>query len=299
MATFDFVISDSFDTISRFMRRIGFLAGNGDQRLGVVLHEQRVDHLALDVGVLLLGVDADQRVAGLGAAHGAEVTHGRAAQFDVLLGVGHFDQARRVAADEQRLQDLPLHFDGRFLLVHLPQLFTRAHHAQLADGFLPQLRHLLGVGGGQHAGLVAGDHERAQDLALDVDVARAGVDLREHGAVLGRAVDAEVLNRAALHVGIRAALGDRRQHLRGRAASCFAPARTARAPSAAARRCPAGSSRASARPARDRSAAGPGWRAASALRPTRLRAAAPGRRSGAPAVRAPWRRQSSGSAGRS
>ena len=43
----------------------------------------------------------------------------------------------------------------------------------------------------------------------------AGVDLGEDGAVLGRAVHAEVLNGAALHVGVRAALGGGGQHLAG------------------------------------------------------------------------------------
>ena len=196
-----------------------------------------------------------------------------------------------VAADEERLQDLALHFAAS-LPSDTSATALHARPSRPAGGRLPAAAPAPSRcwrAASMRALSPETMNERRIWRLMSTSL-ELGVDLGEDGAVLGRAVDAEVLNRAALHVGIRSALGDRRSAPGGRAASCSAPARTARAPSAAATRCPAGSSRASARPVRDPSAAGPGWRAASAPHPIRLRGAAPGRRSGAPAARAPWRR---------
>ena len=110
MATFDFVICESFETMSRFSAGSVSLRAMATSDSALLWTNSALITVALDVGFLFLRVDADQRVAGLGAAHRAEVLHGAAAQLGVLLGVGDLDQARGIAADEQRLQDLALHF---------------------------------------------------------------------------------------------------------------------------------------------------------------------------------------------
>ena len=102
------------------------------------------------------------------------------AQIHVRVGVRHFGQVRDVAAHHHALQHLLLDLDRRLLLIELPQLVARAHHAELADRFRSQLRRLLAGGRGEHALLVAGHHERAKDLSLDVDVRRRAVDVAEH-----------------------------------------------------------------------------------------------------------------------
>ena len=66
-----------------------------------------------DRRILLLGVERDQRVAGLRRSHQPEVANRGAAQLDVLLVVGELDQARGVAADEHRLEDALLDVDRR------------------------------------------------------------------------------------------------------------------------------------------------------------------------------------------
>ena len=129
---------------------------------------------------------------------------------------GHFNHPRRVAADLHRRQNLPLDVDGRVLLIHLPELVVGAHLAELADGFGAQLRDSASVCAAASSRSFSPAAVKARRMrrftSTSVDEA---VDFGERRAALAPAVGAEILNRAALQLGNRAAFRDVDQDVTG------------------------------------------------------------------------------------
>ena len=99
-----------------------------------------------------------------------------------------------------------LRFDvhGRLLLIQLPQLLARAEHAELVHRFGAQLRRLLRLRRRQHPLAIAGHRERAQHLALHLEIRRRRVEAVEHGHLLRLPAHGDVLHRLDLQLGLAA-----------------------------------------------------------------------------------------------
>ena len=247
VASGEFMIA-SFSTMRRFEMAVRFLLRQRDERAGIAGNEESVNRRTLDPSVGLLVVDVDERVAR------AAPTEPCRAAFTACRRKSMFasEFATSVSARHRRSSSCPaVSVSGPRQTTPSDRAATarRArHHAELTDGFRSQLRRLLTGVGGEHSLLVAGHHERAKHLSLDVEVRRRASISLSTCRFAGAVVHAEILNRLALQIRVGSCLSRCRSTPAGHAVCRSAPGRRALAPSSAATGCPAGSARAAARP---------------------------------------------------
>src|SRR6267143_3172884 len=145
----------------------------------------------------------------------SQVANRGAAQLRIFFRLRGLKKLRRVAREEERVQNLPANIRGSLRLVQLLQFARPVHQAELPDGLAAQGLIFLTLGRGEKTFVIAADHVAPKNGVLHGSISARGIDLGKRLALFGATEDSQVFDRFALQLGIALPARDSSENLAG------------------------------------------------------------------------------------